>query len=91
MSEIFVRMATRDDFEIPTDVFQELRRRVTLFHAASRGRSGNARDVRVIFYEKMMTQFKRRLTRIMRSGGRPEDCPRRFELSDLPDLAVSGV
>lgn len=91
MSEIFVRMATRDGFEIPADVFQELSRRMILFHVASRGRSGNARDVRVIFYDKVMTQFKRRLTRVMRSGGKPEDCPRRFEIGDLPDLAVGSV
>jgi len=85
MSEIFLRMAKRDGFEVSPELFQELSRRLTMLHAASRGRSGNARDVRVMFYEKMMTRFKRRLTQVMRSGGKPEDCPRRFEISDLPE------
>jgi hypothetical protein len=59
---------------------------MTALHEASRGRSGNARDVRVMFYDKMMTQYKRRLSRVMRSGGKLEDCPRRFEISDLPSI-----
>lgn len=83
MSEIFMRMAARDGFEVPPKVFQELNRRLTALHASSRGRSGNARDVRVMFYEKMMMQFKRRLSQVIRAGGKPEDCPRRFEITDL--------
>jgi SpoVK/Ycf46/Vps4 family AAA+-type ATPase len=86
MTEIFLRMAARDGFEVPPELAQELSSRMTALHAASRGRSGNARDVRVMFYEKMMTQYKRRLSRVMRSGGKPEDYPRRFEISDLPEI-----
>lgn len=86
MNEIFLRMAAHDGFEVSPELDQEITRRLTALHASSRGHSGNARDVRVMFYEKMMTQYKRRLTRVIRSGGKPEDCPRRFEISDLPEI-----
>ena len=82
----YLRMAAHDGFEVSPELDQEITRRLTALHASSRGHSGNARDVRVMFYEKMMTQYKRRLTRVIRSGGKPEDCPRRFEISDLPEI-----
>jgi SpoVK/Ycf46/Vps4 family AAA+-type ATPase len=91
MLEIFLRMAAKDGFEVPEEVRRDIGHQLGRLRSQDRERSGNARDVRVNFYEKMLMRFKKRLYATMQSGGRQEDCARCFELSDVPSYVTDAV
>jgi SpoVK/Ycf46/Vps4 family AAA+-type ATPase len=83
--EILLRMAAKDNFIVPEDVRNLLQEMFIRFYD-KRGRNfGNARDIRVQFYEKMTRQWKRRFLEAVKNGQRAEDVPRIFVLSDLMD------
>ncbi|HEX8370730.1 MAG TPA: AAA family ATPase [Pyrinomonadaceae bacterium] len=88
--EILLRMAAKDGFAVPDDVRNLLHEMFIRFHAA-RGRNfGNARDVRVQFYDKMIKQFRRRVLAEVDSNRRAVDVTKSFVLSDLMDIKVLG-
>ncbi|MDQ3799321.1 MAG: AAA family ATPase [Acidobacteriota bacterium] len=83
--EILLRMAAKDNFIVPENVRNLLQEMFIRFYD-KRGRNfGNARDVRVQFYEKMIKQWRRRFLDAVNNGQRAEDVPRVFILSDLMD------
>lgn len=84
--QILLRMTARDEFEVPKDIEEILLELFKRFHA-KRGRNfGNARDVRVQFYDKMVRQFRRRILYEAEQNGVSENLSKTFVLSDLMDI-----
>ena len=83
--EIFVGMAAEGGYAVPEDVRDELR--VQFAHLAAAPGFGNARDVRVQFYQRMQDEADRRLYEALQAGEEPESFARVFTVEDVRGAA----
>ena len=88
MLEIFLRMAARARFEVTEDVRDELHRQFRLMYERRDRNFGNARDVRVMFFDKMTSKFNGRVAQAIRNKQDPKSVPRAFLLSDVPGASA---
>lgn len=85
--EIFMGMAAEGSYTVPEDVRAELLRQFRWISGASAQQFGNARGVRVKFYDKMVEEWDGRMYEAHEAGQEISNFPRTFILSDVPDVA----
>lgn len=88
--EIFVGMAAADGYEVPADVRSELLRQFTWVAASDSRQFGNARGVRVRFFDRMVEEWQQRMFEAHEAGQGIADFPRVFVSSDVPEVEPRG-
>lgn len=86
--EIFVEMAAKGGYSVPEDVRGELRRQLEWVAARTGQRFGNARSVRVKFYDRMVEAVDKRRYQALRRGEDPRAVAVEFTLADVPQFAA---
>lgn len=85
--EIFEGMAAEGGYAVSEDVRAALRRQFAHLSANAGPHFGNARDVRVKFYQRMVEETDTRLYEAIAEGRDPAEVASAFVISDVPDLA----
>jgi SpoVK/Ycf46/Vps4 family AAA+-type ATPase len=88
--EIFVAMASEGGYAVPEDVRAALLREFAWVSGVNGSQFGNARGVRVKFYDRMVEEWERRMFEAHEAGQDIEEFPRAFVLSDVPEVAPRG-
>lgn len=83
---IFVAMASAKNYTVPDDAGVELRRQFEWLATNSARQFGNARGVRVRFFDRMVDEFKKRMFEAHKAGQDIRSYERSFLLSDVPEV-----
>jgi S1-C subfamily serine protease/AAA+ superfamily predicted ATPase len=88
--QIFHAMAHAKGYDVPEEVDDELRRQFEFLtsDADSTRKFGNARGVRVQFFDKMVDEFDGRMYEALQQGQDVRSYPRGFVLSDVPQVVA---
>jgi SpoVK/Ycf46/Vps4 family AAA+-type ATPase len=90
LCEVFLGMAAEDGYRVPDDVRSELLRQFERLSENRGPRFGNARDVRVRFYQRMVESADERLLEVIHAGQEPTTFDQAFVLADVPQLGADG-
>jgi S1-C subfamily serine protease/Holliday junction resolvasome RuvABC ATP-dependent DNA helicase subunit len=85
--EIFMRMAVGDGYSVAEDARAELLRQFAWISVGNSKQFGNARGVRVRFFDRMIEEVDKRMWEAHIAGQDITDFPRAFILSDVPEVA----
>ena len=84
--QVFVAMASAKNYTVPEDVRDQLRHQLQWLVSNSMEEFGNARDVRVQFFDRMVEAWKRRMHAALKSGLDARSFERNFLVSDVPEI-----
>jgi S1-C subfamily serine protease/SpoVK/Ycf46/Vps4 family AAA+-type ATPase len=87
--KIFDAMAVRGGYATPEEVRRELLRQFEWVAASAGQRFGNARGVRVKFYDRMVEAVDKRRYQAFVRGEDPRAVANSFQLADVPEVAPS--
>jgi SpoVK/Ycf46/Vps4 family AAA+-type ATPase len=84
--QVLVAMAFAKNYTVPEDVKDQLRHQLQWLVNNSAADFGNARDVRVQFFDRMVEAWRRRLHTALKAGFDARSFERNFVVSDIPEL-----
>jgi SpoVK/Ycf46/Vps4 family AAA+-type ATPase/S1-C subfamily serine protease len=88
--QIFVGMASAKSYTVPEDVREELRRQFDWISVNSGQQFGNARGVRVKFFDRMVEGVEKRMFEAVKAGEDIKSYPRIFLVSDVPEVVAKN-
>ena len=83
---VFEAMAAAKNYTVPEDISEELRHQFQWLASNSAAQFGNARGVRVKFFDRMVDAWKRRMHAALKSGLDIKSFERSFLISDVPEI-----
>lgn len=84
--QVFVAMASAKSYIVPEEVRDQLRHQLQWLVSTSAAEFGNARDVRVQFFDRMVEAWKRRMHAALKAGLDTRSFERSFLVSDVPQI-----